>query len=84
MSKKRRDRLFAKIRGNTKNVTFNELIKLFEMFDSKIEPPRRGSHYKIRLNSYRLTLPRPHGKHVDEVYVKKAISIFEEIMENEE
>ena len=84
MSKKRRDRLFAKISGSTKNVTFNDMIKLFEMFDFEIKPPGRGSHYKIRLNAYRLTLPRPHGKHVDEVYVKKAISIFEEIMENEE
>ncbi len=84
MSKKRRDRLFAKISGSTKSVAFNELVKLFEMFDSEVEPPRRGSHYKIRLKAYRMTLPRPHGKHVDEVYVKKAISIFEEIMKNEE
>ena len=84
MSKKQRDRLFAKISRSIKNVTFDELVKLFEMFGFEIEPPRRGSHCKIRLNAYRMTLPRPHGKHVDEVYVKRAISIFEKIMENEE
>ena len=85
MSKKRRDKLFAKIKGSPKSVTFNNLKKLLEMFDAEIEPPRRGSHYKIRLkNTPGLTLPRPHGKHMDERYVKKAISILEEIVENEE
>ena len=79
MSEKRRDKLFAKIKENPKHVTFDELMRLFEMFGFEIKEPRGGSHYKIRLNEYKLTMPRPHGKHVDDVYVKRAISVFEEI-----
>ena len=84
MSKKRRDKLLARIKENPKHVTFDELMRLFKMFGSEIKEPRGGSHYKIRLDEHRLTIPRPHGKHVDDVYVKKAISVFEEIIEIEE
>ena len=84
MSKKRRDKLLAKIKENPKHVTFDELKKLFEMFNFEVEAPKGGSHYKARLNEYRFILSKPHGKHLKETYVKEALMIFEEIRDNEE
>lgn len=90
MSKKRRDKLFNKIKQNCKNVGFEDMKKLYEMFGYEIVPPRRGSHYVALRDTERRTFPKPHGKrsgggkHMNEIYVKEAISRFEQIIESEE
>ena len=33
---------------------------------------------------YTISLPKPHGKHVGARYVKRSISVFEEIKDGEE
>ena len=85
MSRNRRDKLFTEIKENPKNVSFEKLKSLYEMFGFEVKPPRSGgSHYKAILNKYTLTVPRPHGKHVKSTYVKEAIKIFEDIKYDEE
>lgn len=84
MSERKREKRLARIKKNLKNVRFDDLIKLYEMFGFEVKP-KRGSHYICVLNKYVRTLPKPHKnkKHVNEAYVKEAISVFEEIKDNE-
>lgn len=85
MSKKRRDKLFAEIKENPKNVSFEKLKNVYEMFGFEVKPPRGGgSHYRAILNEHTLIVPKPHGKHVKATYVKEAIKIFEDIKCDEE
>ena len=84
MSETKREKLFIRIKRNPKNVRFDDLKKLYEMFGFDVKPPRRGSHYVCELNEYTISLPRPHGKHVGVRYVERSISLFEEIKDNEE
>ena len=84
MSQKQREKLLARIKRNPKNVRFDDLIKLYEMFGFKVIEPRRGSHYVCELDEYTISLPRPHKKHVGIRYVKMAILVFEEIKYKEE
>ncbi len=90
MSKKRRDKLFKKIKQNPKNVRFEDLKKMYEMFDYEVIPPRGGSHYVAVRGEKQMSFPKPHGKrggggkHMNEIYVKKAIYEFEQIIESEE
>lgn len=84
MSETKREKLFIRIKRNPKNVRFDDLKKLYEMFGFEVKKPRRGSHYVCELNEYTVSLPKPHGKHVVVRYVKRAVSLFEEIKNNEE
>ena len=84
MPEKQREKLFIQIKRNPKNVRFEDLIRLYEMFGFEVENPRRGSHYICELDEHTISLPKPHKKHVVERYVKRAILLFEEIKNNEE
>lgn len=84
MSEKQREKLFIQIKRSTKNVRFEDLIKLYEMFGFEVKKPKRGSHYICELDKHTISLPRPHKKHVVERYVKRAILLFEEIKNSEE
>ena len=84
MSERKREKLFVRIKRNPKNVRFEDLKKLYEMFGFEVRKPRRGSHYVCELNEYTISLPKPHGKHVGAMYVKRSISVFEEIKDGEE
>ena len=88
-NKKRRDKLLNKIKQNHKNVRFEDLKKLYEMFGYEIVPPRGGSHYVVVRGTERISFSKPHGKrsggkHINEIYVKEAIRRFEQIIESEE
>ena len=84
MSQKQREKLLVRIKQNPKNVRFDDLIKLYEMFGFQVRKPRRGSHYVCELHEHTISLPKPHGKHVGVRYVERAISLFEEIKDSEE
>jgi len=84
MSETKREKLFIQIKQNPKNVRFDDLKKLYEMFGFEVKKPRRGSHYVCELDEYTISLPRPHKKQVGIRYVKMAILIFEEIKHKEE
>ena len=84
MSETKREKLFIQIKQNPKNVRFDDLKKLYEMFGFEVKTPRRGSHYVCELDEYTISLPRPHKKQVGIRYVKMAILIFEEIKHKEE
>lgn len=86
MSEAKREKLFIQIKQNPKNVRFDDLKKLYEMFGFEVKKPRRGSHYVCELDEYTISLPKPHKnkKHVGIRYVKMAISTFEEIKDKEE
>lgn len=69
----------AKIRQNPKNVRFEVLDRVLRDYGFERRQPRGGSsHYFYFLSEHRLTIPlkRPFVK---TVYVKRALSILEEI-----
>ena len=75
---KRKKRL-AKIRQNPKNVRFEELDRVLRDYGFERRQPRSGSsHYFYFLSEHRrfLLIERPFVKRV---YVKRALSILEEI-----
>ena len=57
MSEKQREKLFTQIKRNTKNVRFEDLIKLYEMFGFEVRKPRRGAHHICELDNYTISSP---------------------------
>jgi hypothetical protein len=75
----KRQKRLERIRGNPKNVRFEELDQLLTDFGFSRRQPRGGSsHYIYVRDKVRLTIPmnRPHLR---EVYVRQVLKLLEEI-----
>jgi hypothetical protein len=75
----KRQKRLERIRGNPKNVRFEELDRLLIDFGFSRRQPRGGSsHYIYVRDKTRLTIPmnRPHLR---EVYVRQVLKLLEEI-----
>lgn len=65
----------AAIRQKPKQVRFDDLNTLLRSYDFNRRQSRKGSSHYIYwhpLLREDVTVPQPHGPHVDPVYVKKA------------
>jgi hypothetical protein len=75
----KRQKRLERIRGNPKNVRFEDLDRLLIDFGFTRRQPRGGSsHYVYTRGELRLTVPmnRPHLR---EVYIKNALKLLDEI-----
>lgn len=75
----KRQKRLERIRGNPKNVRFEDLDQLLIAFGFTRRQPRGGSsHYIYARGELRLTIPmnRPHLR---EVYVKNVLKLLDEI-----
>lgn len=76
MSKK--DKLLQKIRNNPTNVKFETLQSLLIHFGFLERVPRSGSsHHTFTYEKYIITIPK--RKPVKSIYVKKVLSILEDL-----
>lgn len=83
-TRRKQEKLLNELRENIKNVRFEDLIKLLEIFGFTIKN-KRGSHNVCSHQNFILTVPKPHGnnKFVNSVYVKKAINYLDELFDTE-
>jgi hypothetical protein len=79
-----RDKLFEKIKNNPKNVSFEELAKLLELFGFRQRRQTSGtSHYHFfKEGCEPLTVPK--HKPLKSVYVHKALARIQACSESEE
>ncbi len=74
----KRDKLVESLRTNPTNVRFEVIQSILLDFGFKERQPKGGSsHYTYTLNAYILTVPK--HKPFNKVYVKRVISIIDEL-----
>lgn len=75
-----REKLLEQLRGNPKNVRFEDLDRLLRLCGFERRNPQGGSHYVYKRPGCRpITVPR--HKPVESVYVKKALALIDELGE---
>lgn len=70
----------ATIRQNPKQVRFDDLNLLLLSYDFNRRQSRKGSSHYVYwhpLLREDVTVPHPHGPHVDAIYVKKALAAID-------
>lgn len=77
------EKLLAKIRNNPKAVAFDDLDHLLQHCGFIRRQPGSGSsHYVYTHGSSRITVPR-NRPYLKAVYVKQALALLEQVLEDE-
>lgn len=80
----RRRKLFDEICRNPKNVRFEDLDRVLQLYGFEVRQPSGGSSHYIYKRTGCAILTVPRHKPVKEVYVKRACSLIRECVENDD